>query len=178
MGTFLSTIRQWLTWILEQAVIVIVAVLVLVVLWGVATRFILESPSRWTEEAAKWLLVWVSLLGAAVAFSRQEHLGLDYVVNKLDPKAQLLLAVVGRLIVIGFAASVMIYGGSVLVQETLTLGQLTPALGIKMGYAYTVVPISGAFIVLFCLQQIGELLSGDQPRDADQINPPQTIEAD
>lgn len=152
--------KRAVIWLLEQAVIVTVAILVLDVLWGVGTRFVLESPSRWTEEVATFLLIWVSLLGAAVAFDRQEHLGVDYFVNKMDPGAQLILGVVVQVVILLFTASAMVYGGYVLVSETLHAGQLTPALGMKMGYVYLAVPVSGVFIMLSSLERIGELLLG------------------
>ena len=152
-------IKQQITWLLEQFVVLIVAALVLDVLWGVCTRFILGTPSRWTEEVATFLLIWVSLLGAAVAFSRDEHLGLDYFVKKLDTDAQRLLAVIVQGLIIAFATSVMVFGGYVLVAETLRAGQVTPALGIKMGYVYLAVPVSGIFIIVFSLERIVELFN-------------------
>jgi TRAP-type C4-dicarboxylate transport system permease small subunit len=71
----LLALKAALVRLLEWIVIVVVAALVLDVLWGVFSRFVLRSPSRWTEEVATILLIWVSLLGAAVAFGRNEHWG-------------------------------------------------------------------------------------------------------
>lgn len=147
--------------LLEHFVTVIVAALVLDVLWGVISRFVLGSPSRWTEEVAIFLLIWLSLLGAAVAFRRRQHLGVDYFVGKLDPGAAKLLRIVTVLIVALFASWVMIYGGAVLVVDTLRAGQRTPALGILMGYVYLAVPLSGVFFVLFCLDQIASELKAE-----------------
>jgi TRAP-type C4-dicarboxylate transport system permease small subunit len=62
-------------------------------------------------------------------------------------------------LVAAFAASAMVWGGYVLVSETLQAGQLTPALGIRMGLVYLAVPISGLFIVLFAVEQILELMA-------------------
>lgn len=156
--------------LLEQAVIVAVAILVLDVLWGVFTRYLLDSPSRWTEEVATFLLVWVSFLGAAVTFDRQEHLGVDYFVKKLDSAAQLILKIVVQFVVLAFVGAAMIYGGYVLVSETLKAGQLTPALEIKMGYVYLAVPVSGLFIMLSCLERIVELLTGQEQTTEDSTN--------
>ena len=111
--------------------------------------------------SAIFLLIWLSLLGAAVAFRRRQHLGVDYFVGKLDPGAAKLLRIVAVLIVALFASWVMIYGGTVLVVETLRLGQRTPALGLLMGYVYLAVPLSGIFFVLFCLDQIASELQAD-----------------
>ena len=63
---------------LEVLLMVSVAVLAVDVLWQVFTRFIMGKPSSWTEELATFLLIWVSLLGAAVALGRGAHLGIDY----------------------------------------------------------------------------------------------------
>jgi TRAP-type C4-dicarboxylate transport system permease small subunit len=56
-------------------------------------------------------------------------------------------------VVVAFAASVLVGGGAVLVLETLRAGQRTPALGVLMGYVYLAVPVSGLGIVLFALNQ-------------------------
>lgn len=156
LSTLIRT-RECVRWLLEQCVVLIVAALVLDVLWGVFSRFILGAPSRWTEEVATFLLIWVAFLGAAVAFSREEHLGLDYFVKKLDHEAQWLLALIVQCLVIAFTTAVMIFGGYILVSETLQAGQVTPALGLRMGYVYLAVPLSGLFINLFSLERILEL---------------------
>ena len=155
----MRALRNGLTRILEFAVTVIVAVLVLDVLWGVCSRFVLGEPSAWTEELATFLLIWVALLGSAVGFSRQKHLGVDYFVNQLHPDARRLMAIVVQGLVAAFAASAMVWGGYILVSETLKAGQLTPALGIRMGMVYLAVPISGLFIVLFAIEQMLELIA-------------------
>jgi TRAP-type C4-dicarboxylate transport system permease small subunit len=160
MMSGLLALKAALTRLLEWIVIVAVAALVLDVLWGVCSRFVLRSPSRWTEEVATMLLIWVSLLGAAVAFGRKEHLGVDYVVKQFDPAARRLAAIIVQLIVVVFAAAVMVFGGYVLVSETLQAGQRLPASGLRMGYVYAAVPVSGIFFLLFSLERIAELASG------------------
>ena len=67
--------RKVLTRGLEWVVIIAVAVLTLDVLWGVFSRRILGGQSRWTEELARVLLIWVALLGTSVAFGEKGHLG-------------------------------------------------------------------------------------------------------
>jgi len=147
--------------LLEWLTIVIFAVLVLNVLWGVVSRYVLGTQSRWTEEVAIYLLVWVSLLGATLAFRDRAHLGVDYFVGKLDPAARRFAAVIAEVAVILFAGFGLVYGGYLLVSETLRSGQLTPAMGWKIGYLYSVVPLSGVFIVAFSIEN---LLSGRTTR--------------
>ncbi len=144
---------------LEVLVMVVVAVLVVDVLWQVFTRFILKNPSTWSEELAVFMLIWVSLLGAAVALNRGAHLGIDYFVGKLSPKKRLYTEVFVFLCVSLFSLSVMVLGGIDLVVSTLKLQQLSPALGIKVGYVYLAVPISGFFLVLYSVIGLVERLA-------------------
>lgn len=144
---------------LEFLVMVVVAVLVTDVLWQVFSRFILKNPSKWTEELAVFMLIWVSLLGAAVALNRGAHLGIDYFVGKLSPKKRLYTEIFVFFCVSIFSLTVMVIGGLDLVINTLKLGQISPALGIKMGYVYFAVPISGCFLVFYSVIGLVERLT-------------------
>lgn len=134
--------------------IVLFAALVADVLWGVFSRYVLGAQGRWTEELAIYLLVWVSLFGGALTFREQGHLGVDYFVGKLDPAAQRLAAIIAELCVMAFAGVALVYGGYELVSQTLAREQLTPAMGWKVGYLYSAVPICGLFIVASCIEHL------------------------
>lgn len=144
--------------LLETALILAVSVLVLVVLWGVLTRYVFGKQADWSEELARFLLIWISLLGGAVAFGEKAHLGVDYFVGKLDSSVQKGIAIVSQLIILFLAIALFIYGGSRVVLIQLSIGQETPALGWAMGYVYLGLPIAGIFIVLFTVEQMLETL--------------------
>jgi len=137
---------------LEILTAVSMAVLVLDVTWQVITRFILKNPSNWTEELATFLMIWVGLLGAAVALNRGAHLGIDYFVGKLSKKKRLFTQLFVYLCTGAFSISVLLYGGMRLVSITFMQGQLSPALKIPMGYVYLSVPIAGFFIALYSIE--------------------------
>lgn len=162
MIKLLSSFNKVLERFLAVLLGVVVTVMVLVVLWGVATRFLFVDPSRWTEELARLLMIWLTMIGAAVADARREHLGVDYVVAKFDPAARLPVMVIAEFCVVAFAAVAMVFGGGILMTRTLSDGQLTPALGMKMGWVYAAVPIGGVAIFLFGVERILRLLSGDR----------------
>ncbi|MBN1788370.1 MAG: TRAP transporter small permease [Sedimentisphaerales bacterium] len=145
----LKSVKKILDRSLELLIMVVVAILVVDVLWQVFTRFILKDPSTWSEELAVFMLIWVSLLGGAVALSRGAHLGIDYFVGKLSPIKRLYTEVFVFLCILLFSFCVMILGGMDLVVTTLHLEQVSPALGVKIGYVYLAVPISGFFLVLY-----------------------------
>lgn len=145
---------------LNGGLIFAVGILVVDVLWGVATRYLLGEQSSWTEELARMLLIWVVLLGSAAAYGEREHLGLDYFVGRMDPVSRRRIAVVTDLVVLFFAVSVLLVGGYRLVSETFALGQMLMALGIGKGFVYLAVPISGVFFVIFGVESLLETLWG------------------
>ena len=91
----LKRVRDLAVRAVEWMIIGMVALLTLDVLWGVFTRFVLGSglahkmlsgvipethlgQAVYTDELACVLLVWISMLGAALAFGRKAHLGVDF----------------------------------------------------------------------------------------------------
>ena len=160
MRAALRVLKDGLTRGLELLIIATMALLVVDVVWGVFTRYALGEQAKWSEELARFLLVWVALLGGALAFRTKAHLGVDYFVNQLHPDARRLTAVVADLVVLFFAGAVLLLGGASVVREALALEQTTPALGWKMGYVYLALPISGFFVVLYTVDNIIETLRG------------------
>lgn len=153
--SFLSLLWTKLIRALELFVISLFAALVLCVLWGVVSRYVPGiRPSSWTEELAIYLLVWVSLLGAALAYRANGHLGVDYFVGKLDPSARRVAFYVAELAVLLFAAFALCYGGWKLVSQTLAANQITAVLQWRIGYLYSAVPLSGLFICAFAVEHM------------------------
>lgn len=150
------SLRKGLTRILQWVVIVLMAVLVLDVIWGVISRYAFGQQAKWSEELARLLLVWVSLFGASVAFAMKAHLGLDYFAEKLHPDAKKLNSVLGGGIALAFAIVVFLVGGWTLMQNTMDSGQQMVALPLPMWVKYAALPISGAFMVVFLLEQLLE----------------------
>ncbi|MDO3386257.1 TRAP transporter small permease [Gilvimarinus sp. SDUM040013] len=132
----------------------LMAAMVVDVTWQVVTRFLLQEPSSYTEELARFLLVWIGLLGAAYAYRRKAHLGLDILSQKLEGLAKRKLDIFISIVCAIFASVIMIYGGSKLVLLTLELDQMSAALQVKVGYLYCVIPLSGFLIVMFSIDRI------------------------
>ena len=144
---------------LEALTAAAMAMLVIVVAWQVITRFILNNPSSWTEELAIYMMIWVGLLGAAVALHRKAHLGIDYFVGKLNIKIRSYVELFVYLSIAVFAILVLFVGGSNIVLFYLSEPQLSPALGINAAYVYLAIPISGFFIAFYSIEFfIGTLL--------------------
>jgi TRAP-type C4-dicarboxylate transport system permease small subunit len=128
---------------------VLMAAMVLDVTWQVVSRYLLRDPSSVTEEIARFLLIWIGLLGAAWAFRRRSHLGIDILTVRLKGRKRAAARVFTYAASIFFALLVMGIGGIRLVALTLELDQVSAALGLRMGYIYLAVPLSGLLIVFY-----------------------------
>jgi len=95
--------------------------------------------------------IWLTILGAAYLNGRQEHLSMDYWLNKLSPEARDKRLRLIELFMLVFAFVVMVIGGGNLVYTTLRLGQTSAAMGIPLGFVYAIVPISGLLIMFFSI---------------------------
>ena len=142
---------QWITSVLRVILIILMAVIVLDVIWQVFTRFILKDPSSFTEELAGFLLIWIGLLGASYAFYTRVHLGIDVLTANLRGVKKKVVDISINLIVFLFALFILLWGGFRLVNLTFTLNQISPALGIQMGYVYLVLPITGVLIMIYSI---------------------------
>jgi TRAP-type C4-dicarboxylate transport system permease small subunit len=158
--SFLFKGRPYVDRLLAGVVIFLMTAMVVDVTWQVVTRFILRHPSSWTEETANFLLIWIGLVGSAMAMSRKAHLGIDYFVNKLSPKKRELTRIIVFSLALFFSVVILFYGGVRLVAVTLATNQLSPALQVKMGYVYLSLPLSGLFLtyysLLFLIQSVSD----------------------
>ena len=136
-------------WVVGWALVALMGVSVVNVLWQVFTRFVLGAPSSFTEELARFLLIWIGVLGAAYCVGQQAHLALELLPEKLEGRRRDVLEVFIQGVVLLFALGVMVIGGGRLVWVQLQLGQTSPALGWPLGLVYLVLPLSGLLIAFY-----------------------------
>lgn len=140
--------------IVERVLILAMIAIVAVVCWQVFSRFILRAPSSSTEELARFLLIWIGVLGASYAYRTKAHLGLDLFYQKMIPSLRRKCTFIIELCVLFTASSILVYGGCLLMMLSFELNQTSAALGINMGYIYIVLPLSGGLIVINCIENL------------------------
>jgi len=139
---------------MEAFLVFLFGLLVIDVLWQVLSRYFLKGSYSFTEELARFLLIWLSVLGAAYLNARREHLSMDFIYDKLSKRKQFYLSVFGEGVIFLFAFLVMLVGGSNLVYTTMRLEQLSGTLQIPLGYVYSILPLSGFLIMCFSVYHI------------------------
>lgn len=148
--------REKIDNVVRSLLVFLMVILVLDVIWQVFTRYVLQAPSTFTSELSRFLLIWVSLLGAAFVAGKNEHIGIELLATKLSAQNKERLNIIIQSLILCFAIAVMIFGGSMLVY--LTLGQPSPSLDIPMGYIYSVLPVSGLLVTYYKVCDLISLL--------------------
>jgi len=144
--------------IIENLLTVIFGLLVIDVVWQVLSRYVVGQSSSFTEEFARFALIWLTVLGAAYINGRKEgHLSMDFLLSKLPEDKKAKRQKVIQILMAVFALVIMVIGGGNLVYVTLSLGQISSALQVPLGYVYAIVPVSGLIIIFFSVYNIKKL---------------------
>ena len=139
---------------LGYVLVFLMALMTIDVLWGVFTRYAMGSQADWTEELARFLLIWIGILGAAYASGQRMHLAIDLLMPKLGKPGKRKLFVFINVLIILFAFSVLVVGGFRLMYITQILGQLSAAIRIPMTYVYSVLPLSGLLVIYYKIHDL------------------------
>ena len=86
--------------LLEWAIVLALALMVLLVFGNVVLRYVLNSGITESEELSRWLFVWMTFLGAVVALKEHGHLGTDMLVSRLGPTGKRACLLLGHLLML------------------------------------------------------------------------------
>lgn len=151
---------------LELFLIAIFALLVLDVLFQVFSRYILSTSFSWTEEFARFSLIWMTIVGAAYLNAKREHLSMDFLYQKMSESNQTKTALLIEALIFLFALIIMVIGGGNLVYITLHLEQLSGTLRIPLGYVYAIFPFCGLLIMSFSVYHMSSIYSNKVKKSA------------
>lgn len=123
--------------ILITAALIAISVILIM---QVIMRYFLRDPFVWSEELARYLLVWTAMLGVSLAVREGRHIKVDLLPTMLSPRFQWFFDLCAHLGVLIFCA-LMIWFGVPLIERLARIGQPSPALEIPMWIIYTSVPV-------------------------------------
>lgn len=117
----------------------------------VFARYLFDQPLYWTEELGRHLMVWMVFLASAVCLRRGSHLNINFLEQRLGPRARLGLGIL-MTVLLGYFFYLMITHGWTLTQKTM--GQRSSALHYPMGLVYAAMPVSGLLMFLINLENL------------------------
>ena len=147
---FIDFVEWWATFLL--------VLMVVLVCLGVFFRYVLDASLAWYDEFASYLLVWLTFYGAVSASYRRRHIGFETFIARLMPDTRRNLEILGELFVLGFQAALFYYG----LLLTRKMGDETAVslAWVKMGWVYSVLPITGGLMLLISVQRLRHLVFG------------------
>ncbi len=141
----LWTFGERLNWLVERICVVLVAALVLDIWFGILARYVLELGITWTEELARYIMIWAALLAISAAAHRREHIGLNFVMQVLPPVPQRILQAAIDALGIAFFLFLSVYGVGMTVEGA---SQFAMIFGMTMVVPYASVPVAAALTAL------------------------------
>lgn len=154
---FLDRLTDALVAIVRLVCILLAAAIFVVVIAAVVARYGLGQAVSWTEEVPRYLLIWVSFLGASVCVLKREHVGFEVILNALPPGLRRAFSV-GIDVLIFCFGWIMLRYGIVFVQDFGS--DLMETLPYTNIWYYTAMPVSGALMMVFAFKLAVDDLAG------------------
>lgn len=148
----MKRIKDAVNKVVECISVVLIVVMVLLVLWQVIARYILNNPSSFSEALTRYLFVWLVLVTSTYAFGSREHMRIEILPSRLHGSVKRYVNIAIEGITIVFAVCIMTFGGSVITRMQMV--QMDSSLHIPMGAIYSIIPICGVIIIFYCICNI------------------------
>jgi len=160
----LQRTERFLDAILQPVVFAGMAALIGVITLQIVSR-VLFTAVGWTEEVARFLLVWITFLASTLAFQRGRHIAVTFVVDALPGRLRQIARLAALLIVLAFMITLIVIGYRYMQVQSF---QKSASLRLSMTYVYAVMPICAAIMAWYALVDIIELLLGDETDHAQE----------
>jgi len=143
--------------VFEGFALFLFVVLIILATLQILFRYVFMYPLPWTEELARFTLVWVTFLGAASATRRKLHLAVDFFINKLNQEAAKFITFFFYILILGFLV-VILYGALVMMGEAKPIfaGSIT---WLSMMYLYLGPVIGLILMIVFVGANLYQLIS-------------------
>ena len=133
---------------LEIVLCILLSFLTIITFSQVVARYVFEAPLSWSEELARFILLWLAMLSAAYGFKIKTHFALMFIVNRISFKFRIYLYFYVTLIVSIFLI-IFIYYSFIFVMGVN--GHLAPALQIPMEIPYSSTIVGGILMLYYVL---------------------------
>lgn len=151
----LSQISHWLNRTAEATSCFLLLVMTLVVALQVVFRYLLGASLTWSEELGRYLLVWITFLGAGIAFKRGAHMGFTLLLGSMAVRLQTIAQTITLISILGFLG-IAIWKGIQL--AVFNMAQHSPAMGVPIGFAYLAIPTGCLIMGVHAFEELIHIL--------------------
>ena len=143
----------------EYLLFFLVGAMVAIVFAQVVFRFVLRASLPWSEEASRYIMVWLSMLGASIGLRRKGHIGVEALTMLFPKTLQRATSVFGSLVTVFFCCGLIFYGVRLL---RVVYAQESPAMEISMALPYGALVAGGALMLFYALESVLRQLRGEE----------------
>ncbi len=139
---------EQLSWIVERICVALMILLILDVWLGVVARYLIPLPITFTEETARYLMIWMALLAVSVGISKREHIGVEFIFDMLPKNMRRWVLLILDVIAFVFFLVLFIYGLDMVARGTTSY---TMIFGINKALPFAAVPTAA---LICCIQLV------------------------
>ncbi|VTU26118.1 Neu5Ac permease [Variovorax sp. SRS16] len=151
LSAFARRADHWLGVTVESVAALLVLVEIVVLFAGVTSRYLFHAPLVWSDELASILFLWLSMLGAAVALRRGEHMRMTALVDRVQPSTRAMLDAFALAASLAFLALVIWPSIDYAAEESFIV---TPALEISNAWRAAAIPIGVGLMIVMALLRL------------------------
>lgn len=134
--------------LLDKLLVALFLIMVAAIVWQVIARYFFAAPTIWSEELARFLVVWVTMLGSAYVLEHGGHVAVTIFVDIMPESWQRFFEWVRDTCTICIAGGLAYYGYGFAISGAR---RTSTGLGLQMSYAYAAIPIGAALIAFFLI---------------------------
>jgi TRAP-type C4-dicarboxylate transport system permease small subunit len=139
--------------IVRHTLVGMVAVMTAIIIIQVFMRYIFLYSLSWSEEVARYLMIWVSFLGASLALKYGFHIGVEFVISRISEGKRVWINLIAKVGILLFLIYFTVGGFRL---SWAVRDQDSPALLFSMAYAYLSAPVGGLFMIIQLLHLMVE----------------------
>lgn len=147
----LKKVEQVVVWFENTLAVVFLTTMIIAVGTQVLSRYLLPVPVSWTEELARYSLIWLTFIGAAMALYSKGHFALEIILNKIAPKIKYIMQL-GILIALAVFLAVNAYSSAMILK--ILQYQTSAAMQLPMSYVYLAMPVGSVFMLIHVIVQL------------------------
>ncbi|MDR3331609.1 MAG: TRAP transporter small permease [Synergistaceae bacterium] len=145
----------------QYVLFALLSAMVVIVFAQVIFRFVLHASLPWSEEAARYIMVWISMLGASIGLRSRGHIGVEALVMIFPASIRRFISVIATIVAGIFFAGVVFYGFKIL---KVVAAQESPAMESSMAIPYSSIMVGAVLMLLYSIEELARLVSDGEGR--------------
>ncbi len=151
VSRFFNTIAVWQVSICSWGMVVTGIVMTIIILIQIFFRFVIYKPVPWSEEAARYLMIWMGMLGSVIALRKGRHIGVTALVDILPKKVSFIVGIFVRISMAGLLGIITYYGFNL---ALFNYSQLSAAMEIPMMIPYMAIPVGSVMMIIDLMAEL------------------------